>query len=156
MPRGGARNRSGPPLDPNSGRSDARGVSLTALPSEGYRGRVPKFPLPDVTDRESALWRAVWRTPQACAWALQPWRHYTVGQYVRWSVRTEDIEAPATLLTAVIRLADQIGLTPAGLRENGWAIAADEVAAKARTRPAQTSDTAVEPAPRRLRAADGA
>ena len=28
------------------------------------------------------------------------------------------------------RIADQIGLTPAGLRENGWAIAQDEVGAK--------------------------
>src|SRR5690606_36045464 len=45
MPRGGARNRSGPAANPNSGRSDRRGYKLTALPAEGYDGPVPDFPL---------------------------------------------------------------------------------------------------------------
>lgn len=35
-------------------------------------------------------------------------------------MRCEAGDAPASLFTAAIRLADQIGLTPAGLRENGW------------------------------------
>lgn len=39
---------------------------------------------------------------------------------MRATVRCEASDAPASLLTAAIRLADQIGLTPAGLRENGW------------------------------------
>ena len=148
MPRGGARNRSGPPVDPNSGRSDARGVVLTALPNEGYAGEPPDFPLPGPSDRETELWSRVWGTPQACAWSIQPWRWYVVGQWVRWSVRAEDVEASAAVVAAVIRFADQIGLTPAGLKENGWAIAADEVAAKAHARP----EPAAKPVPRRLRA----
>ena len=45
MARGGARNRSGPTADPNSGRSDRRGYSLTALPASGYDGPVPDWPL---------------------------------------------------------------------------------------------------------------
>jgi hypothetical protein len=134
MPRGGARNRSGPSIDPQSGRSDARGVVLTALPNEGFQGSAPEFPLPSASDREIELWLAVWRTPQAAAWSIQPWRHYVVGQWVRWSVRAEDSEASAAVVAAVIRFADQIGLTPAGLKENGWAIATDEVAAKAAQR----------------------
>lgn len=150
MPRGGARNRSGPPMDPNSGRSDARKIVLTALPSEGYRGPVPDFPLPGASARETELWQRVWATPQACAWAIQPWRHYTVGQYVRWSVKSEAEDAPASIIAGCIRFADQIGLTPAGLKENGWAVAADEVAAKA----AEKTKTTAEPAPRRLRAVD--
>jgi hypothetical protein len=130
MASGGARNRSGPQVDPNSARSDARGVVFSALPSEGYAGEVPDFPLPDVSVRESELWDRVWRSPQACAWAQEPWRHYTVGQYVRWSVKCEGEAASASLVAQMIRLADQIGLTPAGLKENGWAIAADELAAR--------------------------
>lgn len=48
--------------------------------------------------------------------------------YTRWSVRMEDVEANAALVGQVIRLGDQIGLTPAGLRENGWKIgAADKI-----------------------------
>lgn len=132
MAKGGARNRSGPPVDPSSGRSDARGLSLTALPSEGYDGEPPAFPMPDCTDRELELWERVWRTPQAAAWAVASWRWYVVAQYVRWSVKAEHAEASASAVAAVLRFADQIGLTPAGLKENGWAIATDELAARAR------------------------
>jgi hypothetical protein len=35
-------------------------------------------------------------------------------------------DAPAALGGVVVRLADQIGLTPAGLKENGWKIAPAE------------------------------
>lgn len=145
--RGGARNRSGPQPDPSSARSDQRGLTLTALPAQGYDGGFPEFPLPTPLDREVTLWGQLWRTPQAAAWATAPWRHYTVAQYVRWSVKAESPEAPAAIVAAVIRFADQIGLTPAGLKENGWAIAPDEVGA-ARQREGG-------PRQRRLRAAPG-
>lgn len=140
--RGGARNRSGPPSDPDSQRSvkkakaaAAAGVDYTAmsLPREGWRGRPPKFPLPEVTDREKEVWRETWHTPQAAAWALEPWRHRAVAQYVRWSVRMEHPDAAAALASVVVRLADQIGLTPAGLRENNWVVARDEVTARRET-----------------------
>lgn len=133
MPRGGARNRSGPPADPMSGRSDRRGFKLTALPAEGYDGEPPEYPLPSPTDRELEVWGQVWRTPQACAWSLpsEAWRVRTVAMWCRLSVRCEDVEAPAALLGQLHRFADQIGLTTAGLAEMGWKVAADEVAAKA-------------------------
>jgi hypothetical protein len=76
------------------------------------------------------VWAKLWKTPQAAAWAGESWRWPTVGQYVRWSVRMEAADAPASLGAVVMRLADQIGMTPAGLRENGWQVAKDEVAAK--------------------------
>lgn len=131
MPRGGSRNRSGPRPDENSLTSAARGLVLTALPPGGYDGEVPPFPLPRPKARERAVWEEVWRTPQACAWATQPWRHRTVAMWVRWSVRMEADDASASLGNVVVRLADQIGLTPAGLKENGWKIAptADETPA---------------------------
>lgn len=146
MARGGARNRSGPPPDPNSGRSDRRGFKLSALPAEGYQGNVPGWPLGIQSAREVEVWEEAWTSPQACAWSIQSWRWRTVAMWVRWSVRMEDPEAPAALGNVVVRLADQIGLTPAGLKENGWAIAADEVAVK-------REETAPAAAPvRRLRA----
>lgn len=131
MARGGARNRSGPPVDPHSGRSDARGIVFTALPAAGFDGEVPVFPLPGASEREIELWGSVWASPQACAWSVQPWRHYVVGQYVRWAVKAEAEDAGASVVQAVMRFADQVGLTPAGLKENGWAIASDELAERA-------------------------
>lgn len=127
MARGGARIQSGPKKDPKSARSEARGFVLSALPVSGFDGDVPEFPLPDPSAREDVLWESLWRTPQACAWSLEPWRWYSVAQYVRLAVRNEAENAPVNLVPQVIRYADMIGLTPAGLVANGWAIAVDGV-----------------------------
>ncbi len=129
MPRGG-HGRSGPPPDPKSERSERRGIRFDALPVEGYAGDAPDFPLPAPSARELEIWRWAWSTPQACAWARQPWRNRTIAMWVRWSVRMEEPNAGASLGNVVVRLADQIGMTPAGLKDNGWRIAVDEVAAK--------------------------
>lgn len=129
MASGGARNRSGPQPDPRSGRSDTRGIKFTALPAEGFRGEVPEFPLPGALGRELDLWSWAWTTPQACAWVNEPWRWYTVAEWVRWSVKAEAEDASAAVIAAKIRLADQVGLTPAGLKENGWSITSSEVVA---------------------------
>jgi hypothetical protein len=148
MSRGGARNRSGPQPDPTSERSERRGYKLTALPSEGYSGSVPAWPLNGQTDREAELWEWAWSTPQACAWSQEPWRWHSVGMWVRVAAICEGQDATAADKSGLHRFADQIGLTPAGLRENGWAIAQDEVAPK-REKPAER------PKPqRRLRAVD--
>ena len=151
MARGGSRNRSGPKSVEGSGRSDARGYSLTALPAGGYDGPVPEWPLPDPSDRELAVWRETWRLPQACAWSLpsEAWRGRTVAMWVRLSVRCESTDAPASLLAQLHRFADQVGLTTAGLAEMGWKVAVDEVA------PRRASRSVSEPRrERRLRAAD--
>lgn len=150
MASGGARNRSGPQRDPLSGRSERRGVQVQALPNEGWRGEVPVFPLPArrvfagdaeaselatsvVRERELELWRWAWRTPQAAAWSLpsESWRLYSIAMWVRTYVVCEQSDAKAADRTSLHRFADQIGLTPAGLRENGWAVAPVEVSAAA-------------------------
>lgn len=155
MPRGGARNRSGPQPDKDSARSDRRGYKLTALPSEGYQGHVPNFPLPRVPvyvlgigvggkpvkiydedatgarrERELELWEWLWRTPQACAWSMpsERWRFNTIALYTRTFVICEGPDATAADKNSLHRFADQIGMTTAGLAEMGWAVAVDEVA----------------------------
>ena len=178
MTSGGARNRSGPSIDPNSARSDARGLRFDALPAEGYTGPATPWPLPPrvvlrweaegkarwqapdsdatkvVADRERDLWLWAWRTPQACAWAKpsESWRLHSIAMWVRTFVLCEAGEATAADRNSLHRFADQIGLTPAGLVENGWAVAKDEVAAKA----ADKQEAAESPKPeRRLRAVPG-
>jgi hypothetical protein len=147
MSHGGARNRSGPAADPSSERSEQRGLQFKLLPREGFTGRVPAFPLPKPTARERAVWRELWRTPQAAMWNVERWRMRTVGMYCRWTVRAEALDATAATMTQTQRLGDQLGLTPAGLKENGWRLAVDEVAqqratgtpAKARTATTKTA-----------------
>lgn len=159
MARGGARNRSGPAPDPNSERSERRGFKLTALPAQGYTGEIPDFPLPPrrVTDvrseggrswreydpeqteatreRELEVWAWAWRTPQACAWSMpsESWRLPIIALWVRTLVLCEGADATAADKNSLHRFADQIGFTPAGLRENGWKVAVDEVSEKRET-----------------------
>jgi hypothetical protein len=169
MAHGGARSRSGPAPDPTSERSERRGLTLTALPREGFTGEAPEFPLPTMrrfrwefedkrkfqvfdaeatkalSGREREIWADVWTTPQACAWALEPWRRQSIAEFCRLkAVVEQEPDATAALVAHLHRYRDQIGLTPAGLKENGWAIAADEIGAKREQR---------KPAARRLRAA---
>lgn len=152
MTRGGSRNRSGPPPDPSSGRSDSRGIKLDALPNEGRNGEPPlAWPLgspavyidvivngkpsreldevatADRRDAELALWEEVWTYPQACAWELDRWRWNIVALYVRTFLVCAGPEAKAADKASLHRFGDQLGLTPAGLKENGWAIARSEV-----------------------------
>ena len=172
MASGGARNRSGPAVDPRSARSDARGLQFKALPAAGYSGPVPEFPLPSrrvyyvvdkvrfldeeatrrVREREAEMWAWVWRQPQAHAWSLpgQSWRLQAVAMWVRTYVVCESGEATAADRGSLHRFADQIGLTPAGLKENGWAIAADELADKR-----EDTKAAVPAVTRRMRAVAG-
>lgn len=181
MVSGGARNRSGPAADPKSGRSERRGFTLTALPAAGFKGAVPEFPLEPIVlfteywtgegadrtkvkehdegatgsfrDREADVWAEAWRTPQACAWSEQSWRWPVIAEYCRLKVVVElDPSASAALVGQLHRYRDQIGLTPAGLTQNGWAIAADEVAVK-RGEKAAPAEPAAAPV-RRLRAVD--
>ena len=127
---GGARNRSGPHPSANSARSDARDIRAKRLPVGGWEGDFPPLSelMPDATEREGVVWAEIWRTPQAAEWVREQWRWRVVAMYVRWSVRAEDPEATAATINAATRLSDQIGLTPAGLKENGWLIVADDAA----------------------------
>lgn len=130
-----------------SGRSDRRGISFTALPSEGFAGNVPVFSLPGASVREEDVWAELWRTPQAAAWSLQSWRWDQIADLVRMQVRSESEDAPVGIYSQVRAARADLGLTPAGLKENGWAIAADDVGVKRQ----QNSEPSVQPA-RRLRA----
>lgn len=180
MASGGARPRSGPPADPTSGRSDLRGISFEKLPASGFDGEVPKFPLSPAAvlneywdsdskqkvsendpgasavrqEREQELWEWAWSTPQACAWALEPWRWYAVGMWVRTAAICESAEAQAADKNSLHRFADQIGLTPAGLAGNGWAIARSELDVK-RTEKATEPPKATSAPVRRMRAVNG-
>ena len=153
MPSGGHA-RSGPAKKEGSGRADAAGYVLTALPAEGYDGPVPDWPLePGASRVEKAYWERAWRTPQACIWAKQEWAWLIpdVARWVRVSVRCDDPEAPATLLARMPSLEDKIGMTAAGLARFGAKVAPDEVGAKRTEKKPAAKPKQV----RRLRAARG-
>nr|DAV79595.1 MAG TPA: hypothetical protein [Caudoviricetes sp.] len=144
MASGGSRARSGPAANPNSARSDARGVQFRVLAGINTDAQpAPRFSLPPMAlweqlpgggrrfreeptrvryERELALWAWAWSQPQAEVWHEQPWFQYLVAQWVRIAVSCEEENAKAGDKTAMLRLADQIGMTPAGLAMNRWQI----------------------------------
>ncbi|UUW88388.1 hypothetical protein [Pimelobacter simplex] len=147
-----------------------------ALPASGRGGRAPAFPLPkivrfgfEVVDnktvkvadraigdafrkRELELWRELWKTPQALAWEREPWRWPTVAKYCRIMASTEaEPDASAALLSRERELRNECGLSPDGLRMNGWAIAPDELAAKRSSRAAAKAPAKKAAPVRRLR-----
>jgi len=125
MPRGGHA-RSGPPQDPKSGRSESRGgLSTTAtLQASGFQGRVPGLNdfLPKPNSRHRAVWEELWRTPQACVWINERWRYPIVAELVRLMVMTEQAKCPVGVWSAIRQRRDDLGLSTAGRRLEGWEI----------------------------------
>lgn len=149
MPLGSPRPAGGRMPDPTSESFQKKQAGLLALPANGYRRRPPKFPLAPYmvmrdgadglperdeaasqrwNDREAAVWRGLWRLPQGCAWSMPQYAYlqHSLALYVRQFVLCETSEARAADRTTLCRYADAVGLTPQGLRINGWRIVADE------------------------------
>ena len=138
MPKGGHA-RSGPAKDATSRTSERAGYTLTALPNEGYRGKVPDLAdfLIDPSDRAREIWAELWSTPQACAWSQERWRWPVVADLVMFRERADDPESPVGLATSVRQLRDDLGLSKVGLAANGWAIAAADIAPAEPEKPAE-------------------
>lgn len=137
---------SGPPPNPASRRqSGNQAHTWTDLPADGFDGPIPSWPLLGLDgmgdaadafhDRELDVWSAVWRSPQAAAWALNGWTH-DVALYVRFLVigETGDLKAA----TEARMWSDRLGLNPAAMLKNRWRVRGDEVAA-ARVEPAKAA-----------------
>lgn len=162
MPSGGARARSGPAPDPNALRRDRKDdAPWIVLPAEGYKGRIPKFPLDpapvydeywvgkkrvrefDKTstearfDREVAHWKKLWRKPQGVMWKQLGLEH-EVASYVRAYLESNEADASAGLKTAVLRMAGEIGLSLPGMHQLRWRIVVDELGARRETRSTTT------------------
>ena len=124
---GGARNRSGPPADPNSARSEQRGLSYQALPNEGYQGEIPEFPQGNADETILAYWNWAWRTPQAAAWIHEPYLMQSVARWARLSALCESADARASDFAQVNTLEGNLGLNHAGMRFNGWSVAKPQI-----------------------------
>lgn len=175
MPSGGARNRSGPPADPNALRRErADDKGWTTLPVEGFAGEVPEFPLPAISvydiywedkrrvkefdsdataalhERETDLWETLWAKPQAFMWKKLG-LEYEVAAYVRGYVESTSAESNSGLKTAVLRMAAEIGLSLPGMASLRWKFSEDQLEVK-RTAVASAPSSARE----RLKVLNGA
>lgn len=131
---GGVRRGAGRPADPNSMRSQIRGLSgkegFVTLPAEGRTDPAPGWPLDSVTDAERELWERLWAKPQALMWEIQG-LEFAVAMYVRSYFEGVEPGASAGLKTAVLRMEGELGLSLLGMKTLGWQIEAGEDAVSA-------------------------
>lgn len=105
-----------------AGRRDRKDdAAWVTLPVDGFDGEAPSWPFePDNLD-EVDMWNRLWRLPQA-----QQWSKLLMGDqvalYVRSYLEAAAPEASATLRTAVLRMAGELGLTIPGMRMLRWQI----------------------------------
>lgn len=151
--------------------------SPTALPARGRTGNPPAFSLPKIVrfvmdrgaegksvkvasdrasdafrKRELEIWRGEWKKPQAVAWEREPWRWERIALYCRLTAVIEaEPESNAALISRQRELAIEHGLTPDGMKANGWAIAPDQLAQQRARKATAPKAVQAEPTQRRLR-----
>lgn len=118
------------------------------LPSGGYTGPIPEWPLDGATRVEQARWNWLWRRPQAVMW-IKLGIEDLVARYVRNCITLElgsgsVTVAQAYLVSEIRQQEDRLGRSPLAMLRMRWDVIPDE------------AEAPVEKAapPRRLRAID--
>ena len=98
-----------------------------SLPSGGYEGEIPAWPLPTPpSEEERDLWLSLWRTPQALMWADGGFAR-VVARYVIVTIISEDSSKPnGAILGEVRQLEDRLGLSPMAMRRLQWELSDDD------------------------------
>lgn len=124
MNKGGARAGSGGRPDPDALRRNRPSDTTTFfhLPVDGYTEDAPAWPLTRPSARERQLWAALWKRPQAAAWAYFQ-LDLAVANFVRNQAEAEKPEANTAVRVLVQRQLDTLGLTHAGMAANRWVMA---------------------------------
>ncbi|MFD5675604.1 hypothetical protein [Streptomyces sp. NPDC127040] len=151
MPKGGARARSGPAPDPTALRRERDAGEWTILPAEGREGAPPEWPLTEPNERETELWAALWRKPQALMWERFG-QEVEVALYARRLAEAEEPKSFVNLSTLVRQMSDSLGLTTPGMRANRWRIDRSD---SAEAGPAKPAPAVTNSARARLRAVPG-
>ncbi len=123
MTSGGRRTRSGPNADANSGRQSRPSAGgWVELLEDAHVDTLPAWPLPDPpSPEEEAMWGDLWFKPQSLEWHRLG-MHRQVAFYVQTFHLALDPESAVTMRTAVLRMEDSLGISPAGLASLKWRI----------------------------------
>ena len=110
------------PMKPNSRhRNSTRKSGLILLPAAGCTLPVPALPkMRDWSKEERALWRNLWRSPQATQWDDS--YIAAVAAYIVHATAVYAGTASAWNAQEMRHLGAQLGLTPAGMLALGWVV----------------------------------
>lgn len=104
-----------------------KGREFVALPVDGWDGEPPSWPFEPLDQPELDMWARLWRKPQALMWDRLGLGDQ-VALYVRSYLEAAQPEASAGIRTAVLRMETELGISVAGMRQNGWDIEAPTTA----------------------------
>lgn len=96
------------------------------LPAE-FGGEPPSWPFEPNDLAEVDMWNRLWRKPQAFMWDRLGLGDQ-VAAYVRAYLESTFPDASAGLKTAVLRMETELGISVAGMRQNGWRIGSEATA----------------------------
>lgn len=117
----------GPAPSPFARRRNAR-PDWVKLPSGGFSGEVPDWPLNHFPEGHRELWVELWRTPQAQMWVEFGWTRL-VARYAQILLICEGPEATAALLGECRQLEDRLGLSPMAMKRLQWEVSSEPVGA---------------------------
>lgn len=140
---GGIRRGAGRPTDPNSMRSQIKGLAgkqdWVTLPAAGREGETPVWPLEMVKPVELDLWAKLWVKPQALMWE-HAGLEFTVAHYVRTFFEAAEPGATAGVKSAAIRLEAELGISLPGMKMLGWQIGEIEQESRPAARKTSSGD----------------
>ena len=122
---------------PSAGRSGRVSADYLILPRGGDGLPAPEPPLAtSFSELELAIWVDLWSKPQAAAWRFLEGIENTVARYVRFLVlsqaeqKTNDEgkpigKHPVDFAQPLLKLEEDLGLTPRGLQRWRWTIAGE-------------------------------
>jgi hypothetical protein len=122
---GGQRIGAGRPADPNSMRSQVRGLGgkedFVTLPPQGRTDVPPEWPLMESSIVERDFWDKLWASPQSLIWEIHG-LEFQIANYVRTYFESVERGASANLKSAVIRMEGELGLSLNGMKTLKWQI----------------------------------
>jgi hypothetical protein len=98
----------------------------------------PSWPFEPRGLDETDMWARLWRKPQAFMWDRLGLGDQ-VAAYVRAYTESTEPGASAGLKTAVLRMETELGISVAGMRQNGWRISGASAPVEAPPAARQTS-----------------
>jgi len=102
------------------------------LPGDGYKGKIPAFPLAKPSAAEREIWEDLWRTPQAVMWIkLGRGLNRIIARYVR-NLTILESDRNASIAIAHLngecrQIEDRLGLTPKAMLTMRWEVPTDEL-----------------------------
>lgn len=118
----------GPSPKPDAIRRNAPSIEWVGLPESGNPNPAPPMPSgPDWSLKTRDLWIRLWHSPQSLMWSVDTMPLLERLMYAYEQIY-ETAEVQASMMAAIDRIEDKLGLNPKALVQLRWRIVPDHLA----------------------------